>query len=68
MLIFPSELYTTFFINVSILYSAYSEPKEQQAHFCFAALHLYYSFVLRVVSPIRVNFTSPSATPRVCCV
>ena len=46
----------------------YRAIKEQQTHFCFAALHLYYSFVLRVVSPIRVNFTSPSATPRVCCV
>ena len=55
------SLHKYFIVNLS-------EIKEQQAHFCFAALHLYYSFVLRVVSPIRVNFTSPSATPRVCCV
>lgn len=32
------------------------------------ALIIIYSFVFRLVSPIRVSFTSPNATPRVCCV
>ncbi len=48
--------------NISTSTQKATEPNDP------VALIIVYSFVFRLVSPIRVSFTSPNATPRVCCV